>query len=310
MSLASSRAGRICDRTKCGFFTKLESASRRPSARRQAGESSRRALPSPQTPLIGRERELEAMASLLAREDVRLVTLTGPGGVGKTRLALEVAARMAGGSHGMFADGAVFVPLAPLRDPAVVPSALAETLGIREVAGEKLQETLERHLRDGRMLVLLDNFEHLLAAVPAVAGLVAACPSLTVLTTSRAPLHLTGEHRFPVQPLPLPEVGASSPSADVLARSAAVDLFCQRPRAVGPAFELTAANAAAVARICRRLDGLPLAIELAAARVRLFSPRALLERLDRRLRLLGGGARDLPERQRTLRDAIAWSHGL
>jgi predicted ATPase/transcriptional regulator with XRE-family HTH domain len=294
-------------------LVEFESAARRPPARRAASKPSRRALPATLTPLIGRKHGVEAVANLLHREDVRLLTLTGPGGVGKSRLALEAAARVAGGPHGpsheAFADGAVFVPLASLRDPALVPSALAEALGIREVAGETLLETLERQLQDRRMLVLLDNFEHLLAAVPVVADLVGACQGLTVLTTSRAPLRLTGEHQFPVYPLSFD--GAAYPaSAGAPARSAAVELFCQRARAIDPAFELTAANAATVARICRRLDGLPLAIELAAARIKLFSPRALLERLDPGLQLLAGGAHDLPGRQRTLRDAIAWSYDL
>jgi predicted ATPase len=243
-------------------------------------------------------------------EDVRLLTLIGPGGVGKTRLALEVAARAAEDPRGAFADGVVFVPLAPLRDPAVVPSALAGAIGIREVAGQTLPETVEQHLRDGRMLLLLDNFEHLLAAVPLVADLLGACPGLTILATSRAPLRLTGEYQFPVPPLSLYETGASSTPPDVPPRSAAVELFCQRARAVAPAFELTVQNQATIAQICRRLDGLPLAIELAAARVKVFSPRALLDRLDRRLQVLADGARDLPERQRTLRDAISWSHDL
>ena len=286
-------------------LAEFESAARRPSGS-QAAEPSRHALPTVPTPLIGREQEAAYLTGLLEREDARLLTLTGPGGVGKTRLALEVATRVAGGSHEAFADGAVFVPLAPLRDADLILSVLAQAIGIREVAGQSLPETLTRHLRDSRMLVLLDNFEHLLPAAPLVTGLLGACPGLKVLATSRAPLRLTGERQIPVAPLPLPEAAAASTPA----RSAAVELFCQRALAVAPGFELTGANVGAVEEICRRLDGLPLAIELAAARVKLFSPRALLDRLDRGLQVLAGGARDLPERQRTLHDAIAWSHDL
>ena len=286
-------------------LAEFESASRGASARRRTSEASLRALPAPSTPLVGREEEVAAVAGLVAHEEVRLLTLTGPGGVGKTRLALEVA-RV---SREAFADGVVFAPLAALRDAAVVPSVIAETLGIREVAGQALIHTLQQHLRDKRMLVLLDNLEHLPEAVPVVADLVGACPKLTVLATSRAPLRLTGERQFPLHPLSSNE--ATYPqSAGVPARSAAVELFRRRALAVTPGFELTEANAPTVEEICRRLDGLPLAVELAAARVKLFWPEALLERLDRRLRLLSGGARDLPERQRTLRDTLAWSHGL
>ena len=229
-------------------LAEFEAAARQTSARREPTEPSRPGLPTPPTPLVGREREAAAVTDLLAREEVRLLTLTGPGGVGKTRLALEAAARMAGGSSRTFADGAVFVPLAPVRDPSVVPSALAGALGIREMAGQSLPETLKRSLGGRRILVLLDNFEHLPAAAPLVADLLGACPGLTVLATSRAPLRLTGEHQFPVPPLPVADTGAAATPADVPGRSAAVELFCQRARAVAPAFELTAANAADVAR--------------------------------------------------------------
>ena len=196
------------------------------------------------------------------------------------------------------------MPLAPLRDPARVLPSIAETLGVRDVAGQTLRETLKQDLRGKQMLLLLDNFEHLLTAVPVVADLVEACPGLTVLATSRAPLRLGGEHQFPVPPLTLPEA-TSLAAADALFHYPAVDLFCQRAQAVMPTFELTAKNAATVARICRRLDGLPLAIELAAARIKLFSsPQALLARLGGRLQVLTGGARDLPERQQTLRGPL------
>jgi predicted ATPase len=234
-----------------------------------------------------------------------LLTLTGPGGVGKTRLALEVAQR----SREVFADGVVFVPLAPVRDAALLPSVLAETLGIKEVAGQALLETLTRHLQNRQVLLVLDNFEHLPTAAPVVGELVGRCPQLTVLVTSRAPLRLGGEHQFPVPPLPLPDTAPQSP-ADSLELSPAVELFRQRAQAVLPTFELSATNAAIVAQICRRLDGLPLAIELAAARVKLFSPQALLARLERGLQILTGGVRDLPERQQTLREAISWSYEL
>jgi len=287
-------------------LSKFEAAARRSSIHRVAAEPSHDALPTPATSLVGRDHEATSAARLLLREEVRLLTLTGPGGVGKTRLAVEVAGR----SGKAFADGFAFVPLAPLRDVTLFPTVLTETLGIKEVAGEAPQETLEKHLRDRQMLLVLDNFEHLPTAALVVAGLVGACPQLTVLVTSRAPLHLGGEHQFPVPPLPLPEAEDLA-SGDVLENySPAVELFRQRAKAVMPAFELTATNAITVARICQKLDGLPLAIELAAARVKLFPPKALLDRLDRRLQLLRGGARDLPERQKTLHDAVTWSYDL
>jgi predicted ATPase/DNA-binding XRE family transcriptional regulator len=286
-------------------LARFGAAARRSSVRRAPAEPPHGDLLAPATPLVGRDHEARSAERLLLREEVRLLTLTGAGGVGKTRLALEVAGR----SRNAFADGVAFVPLAPLRDAALFPSALAQALEIKEVAAEAPQQTLERHLQDRRMLLVLDNFEHLLTAAPVVAALVGACPQLTILVTSRAPLHLSGERQFPVAPLPLADTSSQSP-ADGLRHSPAVELFRQRAQAVTPTFELTATNAAAVARICRRLDGLPLAIELAAARIKLFSPRALLNRLDRALQLLAGGARDLPQRQQTLRETVAWSYDL
>jgi predicted ATPase/DNA-binding XRE family transcriptional regulator len=287
-------------------LARFEVAARRSSIHRVAAEPAKRHLPAPATPLVGRDHEATSVARLLLREEVRLLTLIGPGGVGKTRLAVEVAGR----SGKAFADGFAFVPLAPLRDVTLFPTVLTETLGIKEVAGEAPQETLEKHLRDTQMLLVLDNFEHLPTAAPVVAALVGTCPQMTVLVTSRAPLHLGGEHQFPVPPLPLPEAEDLA-SGDIMENySPAVELFRQRAQAVTPAFELTATNAITVARICQKLDGLPLAIELAAARVKLFPPKALLDRLDRRLQLLRGGARDLPERQQTLRDTVTWSYDL
>jgi predicted ATPase/class 3 adenylate cyclase len=262
-------------------------------------------LPLQPTVLIGREREVAAIRALLAREAVRLVTLTGTGGTGKTRLALQVAADLLAGQP----DGVWFIPLATVTDPAQVATAIAETFGLREAAGTRLIDTLTNYLREKRLILLLDNFEHLVTGAPLVSDLLAACPDLTVLVTSRTPLQLRGEHEAPVPPLVLPDLSQPS-TPEALPQYEAVRLFIERARDVKPDFAVTNANAPAVAAICHRLDGLPLALELAAARIRVLPPVAMLARLEQRLPLLTGGARDLPARQRTLRATIAWSHDL
>jgi predicted ATPase len=243
---------------------------------------------------------------LLEGEVARLVTLTGPGGVGKTRLALEVANNMPGAR---FPDGVSFVALAPVADPDRLVAAMAQGLGLREGGGRSVRELVHAYLREKQLLLVLDNFEHLLGAAPEVADLLAACPSLKVLATSRAPLRLRGEQEYPLDPLPVPDLSRLPAVGDV-ERVPSVRLLVERAREASPGFGLTQQNAAAVAAICRRLDGLPLALELVAARLKLLPPTALLARLDAALPLLSGGTRDLPERQRTMRRTVAWSHDL
>jgi predicted ATPase/class 3 adenylate cyclase len=257
------------------------------------------------TPLVGREAEVSAVQGLLARDDVRLVTLTGTGGTGKTRLGLQVAAD----SLDTYADGVYFVDLSALTDPGLVSGTIANTLRVPEDGERSPAERLTAHLREKRLLLVLDNFEHVTGAARLVSELLANCPGLKVLVTSRIRLQLRGERTFPVPPLALPDP-QRMPSLDVLTQYEAVRLFLDRAQEHKPDFTIDNDNAPAISEICVRLDGLPLAIELAAARVRMLPPEAMLRRLVTRLPMLKGGAHDLPARQQTLRGAIAWSHDL
>jgi predicted ATPase/class 3 adenylate cyclase/DNA-binding CsgD family transcriptional regulator len=262
-------------------------------------------LPIQPTWLIGRQREARAIENLLLRSEVRLVTLTGPGGVGKTRLGLQAAADLSEA----FADGIYFVNLAPVRDPALGLQAITQAFGLSEIREYSLLDVLHNALRDRQLLLLLDNFEQVVQAADLLADLLAHCAGLKLLVTSRVALHLRAEHEFVVPPLALPDLRQLA-DVQALSQFEAVLLFIARAQAVRPAFEVTTANAPAIAEICIRLDGLPLAIELAAARVNVLPPQALLARLSQRLQLLTRGARDAPARQQTLRNTLAWSYEL
>jgi predicted ATPase/class 3 adenylate cyclase len=257
------------------------------------------------TPLIGRKREVAEVYERLLRPEVRLLTLTGVGGTGKTRLGLQAAAELTE----QFEDGVFFVSLAAIRDPQLVVPAMAATLGVKEAGGQPLLESVEDSLGEKHILLMVDNFEQVIEAAPVVTELLSTASNLKVLATSRIPLRLYGEHEYAVPPLALPDP-ERLPSVERLTHYEAVRLFVERAQAAKADFSVTNESAPAVAQICYRLDGLPLAIELAAARIKVLSPQKMLGRLGNRLKLLTGGARDLPERQRTLRSTIEWSYGL
>ncbi|HEX5688569.1 MAG TPA: helix-turn-helix domain-containing protein, partial [Roseiflexaceae bacterium] len=280
-------------------------------------------LPVPATRFIGREREVAVIHDLICRDDVRLVTLTGPGGAGKSRLCVQVAAELLG----RFEHGVWFVNLAPVNDPNLVASTIADALGVRETAGISIVDLLKRYVREKRILLLLDNFEHVVEAAPLISELLAFAPNLKMLVTSRITLRLLAEREFVVMPLGLSPTGhqelrstggARLPGSRLsdratpaeLSQCEAVRLFIQRAQAMNANFTVTNENAPAIAEICYRLDGLPLAIELAAARIKMFPPQALLERLGNRLKFLTGGARDQPARQQTIRNTVDWSYNL
>src|SRR5207302_4552961 len=262
-------------------------------------------LPPLLAPLIGREQQEQAIRSILLRPEVRLLTLTGTAGIGKTRLASQVATDL----NEVFSHGVCLVQLAPISDFNLVIPSIAQTLGLRDVEDHLLFESLKAFLRDKHLLLLLDNFEQVLEAAPALVELLLACPSIKILVTSRAVLHVEGEYEFSVPPLSLPDPH-HLPGHEELVQYAAVALFVQRAQMVKPQLVLSEDNAAAIAQICIQLDGLPLSLELAAARSKLLSPQALLRRLNHRLVVLTGGRQDAPTRQQTLRDTISWSYDL
>ena len=259
-------------------------------------------LPTMPTTLVGRERELDEVASLVGRPDARLVSLLGPGGTGKTRLAVRLAERLAPS----YLDGVFFVALAPVEETTLVASTIARSLRLEPPGAQSPIDAITTHMRDRHALLVLDNFEHVVQAAPVVAELLTSCPRLDAVVTSRTALRISGEHEYQVPPLSLPDPATSD--IESVCNSEAVNLFVERARAIDPTFRIDEHNASTVVGICRRLDGLPLAIELAAARMRLLAPDALLGRLDRHLKLLTGGPRDAPARQQTLRGAIEWSY--
>ena len=262
-------------------------------------------VPTTFTSFIGRERDVAAIEDMLLRQEVLLLTLAGIGGIGKTRLALQIATHM----RSSFADGVCFAWLASTTDQALIPSIIAETIGIQQVGNLSILEQVKLFLRDKHLLLILDNFEQLVTGAPLVEDLLAACPELKIVVTSRAVLRLRAEFEYPVDPLTLPDL-ERSPNDTGIGQSTAIALFVQRAQMVHPNFQLTQSNARTIAEICVQLDGLPLAIELAAARIRLLPPQALLSRLSRRFEVLTGGAVTLPIRQQTLRNTLKWSYDL